>query len=500
MQLVLIGLALALLLHDAPEAASYLTRLDPLPLLAVVLLPKLLIAGLYLAACRHTVRQLGKPRGARALLRLHRFSAVLPVFTLASFGLDLWAGALAAVRAAPPGRITGPRDTVLLDELAVLALPLLLLAWSWWAYYPIDRRVRDAALIRRADTGLPLYPPWTRGQYVLTQARNHAALVLGPLLILLAWAECLVKLHAAGLLSESAQLWLTPAGAGVLFLLAPLIVRRLWDTVPLPPGPVRDRLDELCQLHRVRVRQLLLWRTYGGSINAAVMGLFGPLRYILLTDGLLEQVRPREVEAVMAHELGHVRGKHLGWLLAAAVAAGLVLSAAGQALDHHLSPLLAPAARPWFHALLSAAGLVLWALAFGWVSRRIERQADTFAARHLTTHPPKVPPEAPPEVPPEAPPETPSETLADAADADARPPRFHPDAVGTMIRALQQVADLNHIPAHRRSWRHGSITWRQAHLRSLIDTPLHGPPIDHQVNLIRVASLAVLFAAALWNI
>ena len=31
------------------------------------------------------------------------------------------------------------------------------------------------------------------------------------------------------------------------------------------------------------------------------------VRYILLSDGLLDQLRPRAVEAVMAHEIAHVR-------------------------------------------------------------------------------------------------------------------------------------------------------------------------------------------------
>ena len=74
-------------------------------------------------------------------------------------------------------------------------------------------------------------------------------------------------------------------------------------------GEVRDRMIELCaSMHNVRVRELLLWHTSGRMINAAVTGLVRQVRFILLSDGLLDQVsNPRAIEAVMAHELAHVK-------------------------------------------------------------------------------------------------------------------------------------------------------------------------------------------------
>src|SRR5690606_31987071 len=66
---------------------------------------------------------------------------------------------------------------------------------------------------------------------------------------------------------------------------------------------------------RVRFREVLLWRTFGGMVNAAVMGMLAPLRYILLSDALLEHLPAEQVEAVMAHEVAHIRKRHLVWLL-----------------------------------------------------------------------------------------------------------------------------------------------------------------------------------------
>jgi len=514
MHLVLIALAMGVFLHDAPAFDDYAVTLPVGGLLATVLLPKLLLGGGYWLACRRGYRKLRAPGGLRAIKQLNVFTALLPIAAMASYMTDLWVGALRSIRGGASSGISGPRDWVLFDEVAVMLPTLALLVWSWWAYYPIDRRMREATIFRQADMGLPIYPVWTRSEYVLTQARNQFAMILGPLLAIMAWSECLVKLGEAERISETQQLWLTPVGAAGVFLLAPLLIRRLWDTVPLPPGEVRDKLNAMCERHGVKVRELLLWRTFGGTINAAVMGMFGRLRFILLSDGLLDQVSEREVEAVMAHELAHVRLKHLWWLLVSAASGMALLSTVGEQVASF------DVAWPsWALPAAFAVGLGLWALMFGWVSRRIERQADTFAARHMAEvyaeHAAAAPPTAasdaanplayasPPNpassadsVNPNPTPVAPIAPVTPAAAADPQTPKyFTTQAVNTMIGALQRVADLNHIVTTRRSWRHGSIAWRQAHLHSLVGLPLEQPPIDALMRRVNLASLLILFVA-----
>ncbi|MBB6431097.1 M48 family metallopeptidase [Algisphaera agarilytica] len=484
MQLILLGLALAIFMHDTPEFSGLGVVLPLGWLLVCVLVPKAILALGYAWACRRTTRRLGKAGGMRSINRLNRFTALFPLFALASFVLDLWAGLPSWLRGADTPGTTGPRDWVLIDELVVMLPTLGLLVFSYWVYYPIDRRLREATLLTRADQGLPLYPVWTRRQYVTAQIRNHFAMILGPLLVIMAWSETLVKLQTAGHITGTTQLWLMPVGAGVAFLFAPLMIRKLWDTVPLPPGPIRDKLLSMCDRHRVRVSDLLLWRTFGGMINAAVMGLFGRVRFILLSDGLLDQVNEREVEAVMAHELAHVRMRHLWWLLISAAAGVGVLSVLGETLLK-----LGGDWPAWVQAGLSVVGLVLWALQFGWVSRRIERQADTFGARHMTV------------VHDERTRATPGETTVEA-ELPSRAPAtlFDEFGVASMIGALQRVADLNHIATNRRSWRHGSIAWRQAYLSSLIGQPLDRPPIDRMMWKINAVSLLLLVGVIVWGV
>ena len=50
-------------------------------------------------------------------------------------------------------------------------------------------------------------------------------------------------------------------------------------------------------------------------ITAAVMGLTKWFRYILVTEALLDTLSPEEVDAVIAHEIGHVQRRHLHFYL-----------------------------------------------------------------------------------------------------------------------------------------------------------------------------------------
>ncbi|MFA9477793.1 M48 family metallopeptidase [Phycisphaerales bacterium AB-hyl4] len=489
MQILLIVLILALFLHDAfPVMAVDAPRLAGLALLTVVTLPKLALFVGYWLLCRHMLGKLGKPGAQRAMVRLDRWGSLYRLAAVGLYGLDLYLGLLIAVRG-----LIG--DLILLDELVVLLPTLALLIAAWWAYYPIERRIRESSLIGRLDAGMPIYPVWTRSQFVLAQVRHHMALVLVPLLLILTWTQTVERFTPPDwqLVGRDPTPLLVFFGAGCIFLLAPLIIRHVWDTVPLPAGELRDRLQAMCRQHRVGVRELLLWRTFGGMINAAVMGVFAPVRYILLTDALLEMVRREQVEAVMAHELAHVRRHHMFWLIAIALGMlglfqlgfGLMFFTLAETLptgDETTGPQLVMAG--WTFGLLDilrteegvvgatllATGLC-WYLGFGWVSRRIERQADTFAVQHLAGN-----------------------RAEPARDADGRVIVDH-ESAETMVGALQQVALLNHVPIHKKSWRHGSIGWRQDYLRSIVGQPVDRLSIDRQmfwINLTAATALLVV--------
>jgi Zn-dependent protease with chaperone function len=366
-------------------------------------------------------------------------------------------------------------DLVLIDEALAIAPALAALAWLWAAHYPVERRIRDAMLLRSLDTGAGLHPAPTRGQYVLDQVRHRALLALVPIGLIGAWVEGLDRLlvmsNERGWIDLQAGGW--EVGAGVLeaggalatIALTPPIVRRIWDTIPLGPGDLRDRLDALCRRQRVRVAELLVWRTRGATLNAAVMGVFAPVRYVLLSDALLERLPDDELEAVVAHEVGHARRRHLPWLMGA-VGATIGLGALAGDLAARQLPAEAEAWGVWLDSLAIALGLGAGFWALGAVSRRFERQADAFAVQHLSGM---------------------EGGRATSALATA-------EATRAMAGALGRVAALSHIPTERFTWRHGSIGSRQRAILHLTGKPLDAFGADRAARRVKRATLAGLIA------
>ena len=453
MQLLLMALILGLFLYDTVAMTGPPMFNGPL-IVSIVLIPKGFLALAYALQGRATYRQLRGPGAAQTLRRMDRATSIYRLFVLGLFVLDLWCGALDVIR-----ETLG--NLVLIDEAILLVPTLAMLVWAWWVFYPIDRRLREAALIRELDSGHAFKPIRSRWSYVGAHVRHEVALVGLPLLLILAWYEAVPRLFAdwPSSVQTSAQL----VGSAAVFLLAPLMIRYVWDTVAMPAGDMREHLQTLCDQHHVKVRDILLWRTHSNMINAAVMGLIAPLRYILLTESLLERMPRPQVEAVMAHELGHVRKKHMLWLLASALAALGMIERGAAALEPLLFPDVTSDESSILTALLAIGGLVVWAGAFGWISRRFERQADTFAVQHLVAQR-----------------DPGSQATIDAASARL------------MIETLQQVATLNHTNPAKSNWRHGSIAWRQAYLQSLVGQRVRELSIDQQMRWIQGISLAAL--------
>lgn len=437
----------------------------------VAIVPVILAMAVAWLVTNLCLRRAAHGAGPMTLLAAGNVAVALRAFIMLNHAVAvLAAGWLSTVR-------SWIGDLVLVDELIAISPALLGLMASWWIDYSIVQRMREATLIRRLDLGQPVYSLPSRGRYVLMQARMHLFILLVPMLLIAALAELLDD-HLPALLErlglEAAPLWvggaLSFAAALLVFLLAPLLARAVLGLRPLPAGPLRDDMLAVCARHRVRVSCIMLWNTSGMVLNAAVIGLVAPLRYVLLSDALLESMTRAQLRAVMAHEVGHVRLHHMPWMIVALLACLSVASLAIQlplmALDRALLT-----DRGIVDALplaVFAAELTLGLALFGWVSRRFERQADTFAVKHLSLVEPNNEVEA------------------------FSPLRVSPNAVAAMDGALDAIARLNGIPQHRPSWRHGSIAWRRAYLRSVLGHPIDRVPIDQQMRWIKFAAALIV--------
>ena len=307
-----------------------------------------------------------------ARLRLGRLELVFELVLLLAVTLGggfAWLDRATAALALPPlwhGVVT---LVLLIVGMAALGLPLAL-----WSTFRIEARFG--------------FNRTTPALFTLDLARSLAVgLLLGvPLLALL-----LALMAAAG-----QRWWLYAWAVWVVFGLAvsflyPRLIAPLFNRFrPLEAGALREAVERIVARCGFASEGVFVMdgsrRSSHG--NAYFTGI-GRHKRIVLFDTLLERLAPDEVEAVLAHELGHFRLHHVRQRLVLGFAAALVGFAVLGAL----------AGEPGFYAALGVptpnrhAALALFALVVpvftfplaplaSWWSRRHEYAADRYAARH----------------------------------------------------------------------------------------------------------------------
>ncbi|MEQ1773563.1 MAG: M48 family metallopeptidase [Burkholderiales bacterium] len=188
--------------------------------------------------------------------------------------------------------------------------------------------------------------------------------------------------------------WFTWMGFNILMLaIYPLWIAPLFNKfTPMENPAVKERVENLLMRCGFKVKGLMVM---DGSIrsshgNAYFTG-FGQSKRIVFFDTLLERLNPTEVEAVLAHELGHFKLRHVAkrivWTFAASF---FFLWLLGFVMD-----------KPWFYAGLNVAtpstamALILFFMVIpnftfllqpllAMYSRKHEFEADHYAAQHAS--------------------------------------------------------------------------------------------------------------------
>ncbi|RJP32824.1 MAG: hypothetical protein C4547_13035 [Phycisphaerales bacterium] len=427
-------------------------------------------------ASRRAVRVLAAgPQRLEAAQRFHhRAMTVLKLLVTGAFALDMlvtpW-----------PDRVYGLGFSA---PLKILADLLVLMPFAagvtavWWFAYPVDRAMRD-----RLGTSLEsnaVRPVWSRSHFLNFNLRHHVLVIAVPITLIL-YVSNLTEGYAEAIRRRLfgwpyAPDVLLGAVALMIFAAAPLLLRRIWLTRPLEAGALRRRLETLCERIGMRCREILVWNSDGMMINAAVMGLSPRVRYVLLSDGLLETMDERQIEAVFGHEAGHIRLHHIEFFLMFAFVTMLAVSGAMEALYR------CGLSSTWVEVSGGAMAVVVWGMGFGWVSRRFERQADLFGVRCVTPDAQtcRVPCSVHPSVPlADDPPASPGREVAN------HPHGVCATAAHWFASALDRVAVLNGIPHEERSWRHSSIGSRIRFLMSLANDPNRAAGFDRLIGRIK---------------
>lgn len=182
--------------------------------------------------------------------------------------------------------------------------------------------------------------------------------------------------------------WLGFLCVGVLLTeLAPVVLSPIfYKFEPLQDEELKGRLVRLAERAGTRIRGVYKWHLSEKTkkANAALTGL-GNTRRVILADTLLENYSPDEIEAVLAHELGHHVHKHIfKGMVAQAVVTLLGFWAANWALQYaiarwHMFVTLSDFANlPLLILIFAALSFVLMP-AMNAFSRYNERQADRYA-------------------------------------------------------------------------------------------------------------------------
>jgi Zn-dependent protease with chaperone function len=277
-------------------------------------------------------------------------------------------------------------------------------------------------------------PEFTRRDYIASNI-SFAAPVLLPWLLISFITDLISALP-----SSAPKAFLATTEGQILyfliFLLAfavvgPTMIKTFWRCTPLEDSPQRTQIDRLCRRAGMAYADILRWPLFGGKmITAGVMGLVRRFRYILVTPSLLVLLAADEIDAVVAHEIGHIKKKHLlfyllffaGYLLISYVTFDLVLYIIIFAepiwqLVHHSGANQTMVASVIFSAMMICVFLVYFRFVFGFFMRNFERQADGYVY-----------------------------VLFDSA--------------GPLISTLRKIAFTSGQPADRPNWHHYSIRER----------------------------------------
>ena len=255
----------------------------------------------------------------------------------------------------------------------VVTLVLLVLAgWLWelpakaWKVFATDarhgfNRLEPARFLREQA-----------GRLLLFAAVAVPASVIAVMLFIRAGSAWWLAVWAVGWLGHALLRWLQPRHVAPWF-----------DTLEsLPESPLRHRLLAFLAQRGVQQPQLFLLRSAARSAqaNAQVIGGFGGSARaprIVLTDTLIERLSPEEIEAVVAHELGHLQRGHLRFQMGMIGALSLPMVALIALLTHEVASIALHLALAW--SLVPSAWL--WVLpVVNAVYRRFEFEADDAAA------------------------------------------------------------------------------------------------------------------------
>jgi STE24 endopeptidase len=306
-------------------------------------------------------------------LEKSRFGMLTEIFDTLVLALVLFGGVLPALFDATA--VWGGPDSTWNHALFILIAGVLLsipsLPFEWWEQFRLEQKFG--------------FNKSTPGLWVMDKIKG--ALLMFAIGFPLLWALLAVVKRTG----STWWIWAFALMFGfqlLMLILYPKVILPLFNKLtPLPEGDLRSRLLALGDRtgFQAKTIEVIDGSKRSGHSNAYFTG-FGRFRRIVLFDTLIAQLTPEELEAVLAHEIGHYRRGHIPKMIAMSA----VMMLAGFAVIAWL------ARSPWFNTSFGfppeqmAPSFLLFGLLSGVVtfwfaplgnllSRKHEYEADAFA-------------------------------------------------------------------------------------------------------------------------
>lgn len=173
-----------------------------------------------------------------------------------------------------------------------------------------------------------------------------------------------------------------------MIILLPRLIIVAWQCRKLHDSPLKERLEQLCLKADFKHAGLKVWTVMQDSLTAAIIGVISRFRYVMFTQKLLNRLSPDAIEAILAHEIGHSRRKHLffypfiffGMIVCGGIFSSILYDLLMQSLvfRHFISsfPLRNLVESFIFYLFFLMIIVVYFRVVFGYFSRIFERQAD----------------------------------------------------------------------------------------------------------------------------
>jgi len=173
-----------------------------------------------------------------------------------------------------------------------------------------------------------------------------------------------------------------------MMYISPYVIEPLFNKfTPVEEPDLEDRIKNLMQKADIRVSRVFKMDASKRSkhTNAYFSGI-GKVKRIILYDTLLEKMNHDEILAVLAHEAGHWKKRHiLKMIIAAEIVSFIGIYISFRILQTDFLADIFQIQKATFYAKLVLLGFIGGILSFpftplgSYVSRRFERQADKFA-------------------------------------------------------------------------------------------------------------------------